>query len=384
MLALTGVTRTHTGSMACASTFAITICTTLPLGKPHPCTVTLANPWAEPRTPTARSLLLRREVTCSACTRQSLRQEGALNLHVTLDGLLQILEPLGVDAQQRKVPAGITLHPATRAAFQDLSYDKGINDATSVSLFTDGSFNPDTGAAGWAVTIIGHNVTGDHWLGFASGPVGTGCRADSLSKEATSAFQAEMDAMAFALGIAASCDGRQINVVFDCQSAAGIAMCQHVAHSLPSYARNFGAIRAIAQERRNVLVFHHVAAHKGHPYNECSDALAKAAASGMGSSGLQASLFVQAFREGILPHFWWTVTDAVAHGSLPGLDDNGVTIPCQACQPFLGSRDWLPGVPSVVADSAGDVEPAAQWRLKAATYNVTALLTYAPGPRPHA
>ena len=75
----------------------------------------------------------------------------------------------------------------------------------------------------------------------------------------------------------------------------------------------------------------------------------------------------------MLPHFWWTVTDAVAHGSLPGLDDKGVTIPSQTCQPFHGPRDWLPGVPSVVADGAGDVAPAAQWRLKAATYNVTAL-----------
>ena len=82
---------------------------------------------------------------------------------------------------------------------------------------------------------------------------------------------AEMDAMAFALAIVASCDGCTATIAFDCQSAAGIAMLRCTAHMLPSHAKGFAALQTIAAQRRNTVQFRHVSAHTGDPFNECSD-----------------------------------------------------------------------------------------------------------------
>ena len=326
---------------------------------------------AETRTPQGPTIISL-DKTVPHTARLHGHHEDALHTEATLEGLLEALEPVRLDKLQVVLPPGLQLHPATTAALENLVPYKHNEEVHSLTLYTDGSFHQQTGQAGWAVTAIGNTCSGDRWLGFASGKVGLGDKVGCLTNSVDSAFEAEMDAMAFALGMAASGDGLSVTIAFDCQSAAGIAMCSYSSHTMPAHAKNFIALRVIAAQRRTAVNFKHVAAHSGDPFNECSDVLAKAAAQYTCPCDTCVSPFVKAFHENAFSHLWWTVAEGVARGQLPGLEEDGSTIPCEECLDFNGGHSTLPGVPSRLL-AGGHQQEAARWNLRLATYNVTAL-----------
>ena len=296
-----------------------------------------------------------------------LQHERAAFLGTTLEDLLQVLLPMRLEALTRRIPSAVELHPSTREALTSLRTCPSLSSIRRFTLYTDGSFQEDSTTAGWAV---GHDDTGDCWLGFASGRTGCdGC----LSTNGPSAFAAEMDAMAFALAIVASCDGCTATIAFDCLSAAGIAMQHCTAHTLPGHAKGFAALRTIAAQRRNGISFRHVPAHTGDPFNECSDTLAKAETRGTDLCQPHREAFIQAFNNGELHHMWWSVSDLVPALCLPGLDDAGHLIPSSHVQPFVGDPLSMPGIPSCLHTTPVSVHQPRCWELKIATYNVTAL-----------
>ena len=168
------------------------------------------------------------------------------------------------------------------------------------------------------MTAIGRAQGRDYWLGCALGMAGAGAPSSCRLTDSTpNAHVAEMDAMAYALATAASGDGRTVTVAFDCQSAAGIAMLTCASHTLPMHARNFAALRTIISHRRNTLHFEHVPAHTGHPLNECSDAVSKAAACGKCHWLGDVEAFAAAFRDGCLANMRWPVAESFLATSLP-------------------------------------------------------------------
>ena len=303
--------------------------------------------------------------------------ERSAFLGVTLDGLLQCLDPLQPAHLTSALPTGLAWHSATSSALACLSPRPVPSSLKHFTFYTDGSFCEDSQAAGWAVTVIGHTDMGDCWVGYSSGPTGADDPMNSLGNSEPSAFAAEMDAMAIALAMAASCDGCCITIAFDCQSAAGIAMTRFTSRSMPAHAKNFAVLRFIALQRRNTVDFRHVTAHSGDPFNECSDTLAKAAAHGIGLQHPCRADFFRAFNNGDMHHMWWPVSDQASDGRLPCLDDNGFLTPCPAPNRFKGPLCHLPGVPDCLRPTSDIPDGPTAWNLRLATFNVTALCNVA-------
>ena len=314
----------------------------------------------------------------AADTRVQARTERKLCVGACLEDLLDLLDPLRVVNLCRVLPATDCLHHDTLTAVAQLSPWSAATPLCRVSLFVDGSYTDSECLAGWAVVAIGHLECGNCLLGFAAGPTGAGRHSKCLSDGPPSAHLAELDALAFALGIAASSDGVEYTVYYDCVSAAGVATLDFTAHAHTEYAPRLAALRILADQRRNHVAFEHVRSHTGNPFNELADVLAKEAARGCRRWSADPRAFVDAFCSGSICHQWWTVTDLVPQGCLPGLDDDGNTIPGvpeSAPPSCLDGR--IPGVPLGVAPAVPGPDSCKTWNLVVATYNVTSLCNVA-------
>ena len=56
-----------------------------------------------------------------------------------------------------------------------------------------------------------------------------------------------------------------------------------------------------------------------------------------------------------------------------GLDDDGCTLPCTACEAYAGPWDHIAGVPTELCNKPAQVDAHTAWSLRLVTYNVTAL-----------
>ena len=304
--------------------------------------------------------------------------ERAVHVGASLEGLLNLLSPLQAANLCRRLPSPQHLHHSTIPAISRLVRWDDTLPLRRVSLFVDGSFLDSEGLAGWAVVAIGHQDNGDSLVGFAAGRAGDGCNHVCLSDGPPSAHLAELDALVFALGIAASSDGVEYTIFYDCVSAAGVATLAFTAHAYPAYASRMATLRVISDQRRNHIAFSHVRSHTGHPFNELADTLAKEAARGQRRWAADTSAFVAAFRSGSICHHWWAVTDLVPRGCLPGIDDAGHTIPAvPKLAPPSCLDGHIPGVPRDSVPAAKTPSTDRAWSLVVATYNVTSLCSVA-------
>ena len=166
------------------------------------------------------------------------------------------------------------LHPNTICALPFITSPLS-SPPKSLVLYTDGSYQPagllsgDKSAA-WSVVVLvqSQDDTLHYW-----GHLAAAC-------DASSAFEAEVDAMVVALLFAyhvASWQELQIELSFDCTSADFVA-------SFPSKAATrfpTSVLRGLSQavRQRTIMQTRHVPGHRGDPFNELANTFANAARS---------------------------------------------------------------------------------------------------------
>ena len=304
---------------------------------------------------------------CAAPSRQ-------LVLPCGIDDFLHAVEPVSLaylSQDWRAIPA---LHPTARQWVAELpAWDRSTS-LRQVTLYTDGSFQPGSNQASWAVVGVGHTVDGEVFLGFAADQVYTSEHPHYLLVEGADAHAAEMIAMFVAVSMAAACDGRSFLIIGDCTSVLDVAKGGAASSAQRKLSAALLSMHIAARERLNTFQFRHSHSHQGLPGNEFADSAAKAALTRSFTAALDlAGLSALARKDG-LAWAWWAFTSACPNGALPGVDDENCTLPDDVPPlPCAHPCASLPGIPAMRCSiSQGQAVPTT-WHLRVATYNANSL-----------
>ena len=136
-------------------------------------------------------------------------------------------------------------------------------------LFTDGSFDPDSGLAGWAVVILGLKDGVAGRVGFAHGRA---CEHQT----ACNAFHAELEALLHAHAFASCTRAPRAYIGVDCSAALQVGNGFAPVHDDDLVGRACLGLQ-FAADPSSMRFQHKVTAHDGCLPNEIADGLAKAA-----------------------------------------------------------------------------------------------------------
>ena len=165
------------------------------------------------------------------------------------------------------------LHPAARALVEGLPTWRGAP-LQALALYTDGSYCSSPPAATWAVAAFGRDAQGEwYWCGFRYGTL-----TPQATKEwGSSAFPAEIFALAVAQGIIFAANLANAAIFFDATAAFDVSTCQAKAAqptAITSAARSLTALNKSAGRMHFSM---HTPSHSGNPGNELADSLTKLA-----------------------------------------------------------------------------------------------------------
>ena len=183
-------------------------------------------------------------------------------------------------------------------------------------LFTDGSYDPVSGRAAWAVVAI---------VRCGKDFVRLGIAADELDARsgAPNAHVAETEALLHAEAISLRLDAPCSHIIVDCQSALQVAAGAARTSSDDVIARACNGLQLLHAALGRRSFRHKISAHRGHMPNEVADSAAKAVVfrreTGMRLGSLQT--FWQAVDDRTLEWLWLTAQCMPA--ALPPLCDNG-------------------------------------------------------------
>ena len=197
-----------------------------------------------------------------------------------------------------------SLHAATVAALQLCPIWRG-QPFSGIRIYSDGSFNPKGGAAGWAVcalVLCGHRW---HFAGYASDCLHEVGHPHHLGIDHHSAHVAELVAMAAVAGLVGSLPVVPIEVCFDALSAAGIAEGRYWSRTIDSFSMTVTTLMHLAQLRVGAITWKHIRSHSGDPFNELVDTAAKAASVGTFAAPIAAAHLAMLFHSPELAHVWW-------------------------------------------------------------------------------
>ena len=202
-------------------------------------------------------------------------------------------------------PGSWGLRPTVQHDFQFLAQWNSCPPATDgqlfdeIVLYTDGSFDPCTDVAAWAVVAAGRSGATWYRVGIAAAAINP-----RLGK--ANAFVAELEALLHAEAFISQLTADQFHVYVDCYSALQLAAGAARTSDADQVARACTGLQILHGARGKHTARHKVAAHQGHFLNEVADAVAKAVvfrsetAYGLGTQ----TPFWQAIDEGIFEWLW--------------------------------------------------------------------------------
>ena len=297
-----------------------------------------------------------------------------LQIGATLEDLLQSVACLGPDMFLRDFTVIPGLHDTAKTWASSLPPWDGAGPLQSLVLYTDGSYQSDTGRAAWAIVATGLCSGSEVFVGFIGDRLWTSDHPHYVCQEQVDAHSAELVALLHAVACVASLDNMPVVVYGDCTSALDIASASACSKA---HARLSGAVldlHVIAVQRGNAMSFQHVPSHRGTPGNEFADSAAKAIAAGRLNTCLDAAQFGAMVRQGKFSWLWWTVTSWCQSGVVPGLTEDGRTMmDAFPTLPRFHQCGSLPGLPTTPQSSLHARKQAATWTIRTATYNANSL-----------
>ena len=141
--------------------------------------------------------------------------------------------------------------------FSDLGPD-GWRTVMQVEIYTDGACSGNPGPGGWGAILL------------------CGAHVKEISGNKNPTTSNEMEFTAVLMGLSALKQPSQVTVFTDSSLVIG-ALTKSWKIKTPHLAKLRDEIRAVAQEKKLVVLYVKVAAHTGDPLNERADALAKGA-----------------------------------------------------------------------------------------------------------
>ena len=265
------------------------------------------------------------------------------------------------------------LHPAAQTWHDSLPTWDRHSRLDKLTLYTDGSFTPAAGAA-WAIVATGLVHGGrEVFVGFVGDRLWPAGHPLYVGHACQDAHSAELVALLFAMAVASTQDGTAVHVVGDCTSALDIAAARAQSQAHTALASAVLDLHIFADQRGTCLTFQHVPSHEGVPGNEFADCVAKHFVCSS-VARTEFYTFCEYVRGRRLSWLWWTATVMCQRGQLPGLSDDGHTLPdSHRSLPRFHTCHTLPGVPQLpervpVANAA-----PARWKMRAATYNCNSL-----------
>ena len=261
------------------------------------------------------------------------------------------------------------VHAATTEALAHIAARDPQRNVDQLHLYVDGSFFEDTHQGGWAVVALAQQGDAMSWVGYMSGRLYPPEHLCYMGQTCISTHTAELVALTYALAAAIQNPAVKCVIHYDATSAALIADAQASSKEQSVLMHALFTLRYIATSLCSGVTLTHVYAHKGDPWNEAADTAAKAAAKYHQGHCPGAPLLATAVREGTLNWVWWTVSDHVHAGTLPGLDEDGRSLPgngINACRHCLAH---IPGIPQAVVAAQTPTCGHARWCINAVTYN---------------
>ena len=291
----------------------------------------------------------------------------------SIDLFLQTVQPLCLENLCQDFAFLEALHPVARSWLQGLPLWDRNETLAGLTLYTDGSF-ASTGEAAWAVVVTGRKPDGTFaFVGYVGDRLWPQGHALHVGQTKEDAHSAELVALLFAIAVVATQDNMSAHVVGDCTAALDVASARALSHSQENLATVILDLHLFAVQRGNDFSFQHVPSHEGVPGNECADSIAKHFSFQEHGRG-ELQDFCASVRLGRLTWLWWTATPFCHQFSLPGLDDDGCTLPdSHPTLPCFHACASLPGVPVQPDHTVRMAAVDAQWLVRAATYNCNSL-----------
>ena len=194
----------------------------------------------------------------------------------------------------------------------------------SLAVYSDGSYQPRSNTASWAIAVFGRTMEGTWlWCGCCYGQLSQA----QLNEGGSSPYPAEICAMACAFATIYAADVKQATLFYDATAAYGVATCAHSA-AKPTCLQSAARSAYLLASAKGVQLFGmHTPSHLGNPGNELADSLTKLA--------YQQSL--DADCEAFLLHaeIGWLWTLHASHYGLPVIGDDGTSEPqTSSCYPM--------------------------------------------------
>ena len=246
------------------------------------------------------------------------------------------LEGHGSEQLSQDLPASQRITPRLQRVWAGLPVLTSMHPPDELFLFTDGSFDPLSGASGWSVVALIRQGNSFGKLGAAWGPT-------RHSTDSGGAFNAELEALLHAEAFANRIQSPVTHLLSDCSSALQVGCGFAATTPADKIGRACIGLQILAASAGRSCRHHKVTAHADCIPNEIADALAKCAvfeASAFPCADCHCQ-FWDAVHEGALEWLWLT-----SRGSSPSL-------------PFLNCDGGWSFAASTVPSSIGLTPPAA-------------------------
>ena len=226
------------------------------------------------------------------------------------------LEGHGSEQLSQDLPASQRITPRLQRVWEGLPVLTSMHPPDELFLFTDGSFDPLSGASGWSVVALTRQGNSFGKLGAAWGPT-------RHSTDSGGAFNAELEALLHAEAFANRIQSPVTHLLSDCSSALQVGCGFAATTPVDKIGRACIGLQILAASAGRSCRHHKVTAHADCIPNEIADALAKCAvfeASAFPCADCHCQ-FWDAVHEGALEWLW--LTSRGSSPSLPFLNCDG-------------------------------------------------------------
>ena len=226
------------------------------------------------------------------------------------------LESHGIEAFSRHLPHSPRVTSRLHQIWDSLPTTDSVCSIDELFLFTDGSFDPQTGACGWAVVALARCASQVCRVGASWGPA-------RPVLNGTGAFHAELEALLHAEAFAAALPVRLTHISSDCSSALQVGSGFAATQPSEKVGRACLGLQVLAVSTGRCSRHHKVMAHTDCIPNEIADGLAKCAVfEDSAYPGVSChDQFWAAVHEGTLEWLW--LTSQCTDATLPRLSHVG-------------------------------------------------------------
>ncbi|CAE7501064.1 unnamed protein product [Symbiodinium natans] len=273
------------------------------------------------------------------------------------------------------------LHHTTLQALQDLECFLVQKPIHELALYTDGSYDPRTGIAAWAVCALARQAHGWCFVGFAANALPDEHKTE-VGQQGLS-HQAELYALAAALVLVGSVADIPASIGYDAKAAATIAQAIAWPKQSDRLSEALALLAHLATSRAPRLDWHHVSSHTGNPFNEFVDVAAKRAVQGKCRHPILQDHIVNVVLSTEFQWCWLHDNAIVPSHAVPPVDEAGTMRPIQgkpSSHPSLctwPNLDRRRHVKPNLRCKTQKMPPVMTWQLRMATYNTLSLQSLA-------